>query len=144
LTKFSLHRSKRADGVEHGWPGYLFGGRIRTSTLVLALAFLAVWWAYDDHRDSTKSTPIQVPATQVVPPGYVPDPNYTWVPRSQVQEPTTTVTPTTTPPTTTTTSPPPLLPTLPTIVLPPPFGPPVTTTASPPPGPAPAPPNPLP
>jgi hypothetical protein len=145
LTNFSLNRPKRADGVEHGWPGYLFGGRIRTSTLVLALAFLAVWWAYDNHRDSMKSTPIQVPATQVVPPGYVPDPNYTWVPRSQVQQPPTTVTPTTTPtPTPTTTTAPPLLPTLPPIVLPPPFGPPVTTTASPPPGPAPAPPNPLP
>ena len=73
-------------------------------------------------------------------PGFVPDPNYTWVPRSRVQEPPTTVTVTQTPPTTptpTTTTTPPF--NLPTIVLPPPFGPPVTTTL-PPPGPAPAPP----
>jgi hypothetical protein len=143
LTHFMLHRLRRADDVERGWPGYLFGGRVRTSTLVLVIAFLAVWWVYDDHRESTKSKPTQVPATEVVPPGFVPDPNYTWVPRTRVQEPPTTVTvtqtPTTTPtpiPTTTTTPPPPF--NLPTIVLPPPFGPPASTT-SPPPGPAPAP-----
>jgi hypothetical protein len=128
----------------------LFGGHVRTSTAVLVVAFLAIWWVYNDHQQSTKSTnkTTQVPATQVVPPGFVPDPNYTWVPRTQVQEtPTTTETPTPTPtttttpppPTTTTTPPPPFG--LPPIVLPPPFGPPVTTTA-PAPGqtPAPAPP----
>jgi hypothetical protein len=140
---FTLDRLRRTgDDVERSWPGYIFGGRVRTSTVVLIVAFAAVWWVYDEHRQSMRSTPTQVPATQVVPPGFVPDPNYTWVPRSRVQEPPTTVTvtqtPTTTPtatPTTTTT--PPF--NLPTIVLPPPFGPPVTTT-SPPPGPAPAPP----
>jgi hypothetical protein len=144
LTRFMLNRLRRADDVERGWPGYLFGGRVRTSTLVLVIAFLAVWWVYDEHQESAKSKLTQVPATEVVPPGFVPDPNYTWVPRSRVQEPPTTVTvtqtPTTTPtptPTTTTAPPPPF--NLPPIVLPPPFGPPVTTT-SPPPGPAPAPP----
>ncbi len=48
----------------------------------------------------------------MVPPGFVPDPEYTWVPRTQVQEwtrtttPTTTTVPTTTPTTTDTTVPP--------------------------------------
>jgi hypothetical protein len=141
-----LNRLKRADDVERRWPGYLLGGHVRTSTLVLVIAFLAVWWIYDDHQASTKSTPTQVPASEVVPPGFVPDPNYTWVPRSRVQEPPTTVTvtqtPTTTPPPppTTTTPPPPF--NLPTIVLPPPFGPPATTTPPPPPLPGQAPPPP--
>jgi hypothetical protein len=102
---------------------HLFGGRIRTSTLVLIVAFLALWWTYDTYRPAPASKP---PSQQVVPPGFVPDPNYTWVPRTKVQEPT--PTPTTTPTTTTpppssavtTTTPPPpfVLPTLPCI---PPF-----------------------
>jgi hypothetical protein len=128
----------------------MFGGHVRTSTLVLVIAFLAVWWVYDDHQQSTKSTnkTTQVPATQVVPPGFVPDPNYTWVPRTQVQETPTTVTatptPTTTPaptPTPTTTLPPFGLP---PIVLPPPFGPPAATPPgqAPTPAPVPAPPPP--
>ena len=66
----------------------------------------------------------------MVPPGFVPDPNYTWVPRTRVDQPpatvtvtpTPTTTPTTTTPgpaTTTTTTPPPfVLPTLPCL---PPF-----------------------
>ena len=41
--------------VDRGWPGYLFGGRMRTSTLVLIVAFVALWWVYDDHRESTAS-----------------------------------------------------------------------------------------
>jgi hypothetical protein len=141
-----FNRPRKADDVERGRPGYLFGGRVRTSTLVLVVAFIVVWWVYNDHQDSLNSSikTTQVPATQVVPPGFVPDPNYTWVPRSSVRQPPTTVTTTTTPtPTPTTTTAPPLLPplpTLPTIVLPPPFGPP-PTTASPAPGLAPAPPN---
>jgi hypothetical protein len=126
--------------VDRRWPGYLFGGHMRTSTLVLIFAFAALWWVYRDHEDSKSSSTTQVPATEVVPPGFVPDPNYTWVPRSRVQEPPTTVTvtqtPTTTPTPTTTTPPPPF--NLPTIVLPPPFGP--ATTTPPPPGQAPPPP----
>lgn len=154
MTSFLRKRLKRAAAdPERGWPNYMFGGHVRTSTLVLVIAFLAVWWVYDDHQQSAKSNTktTQVPATQIVPPGFVPDPNYTWVPRTQVQEtpttvtvtPTTTPTPTPTPPTTTT-PPPPFG--LPPIVLPPPFGPPVTTTPSAPPGqvPAPAPAPPLP
>jgi hypothetical protein len=146
LTNFLMSRHKRADGKQRGWPEYMFGGRMRTSTFVLVVAFLAVWWVYDDHQQATKSTnkTTQAPATQIVPPGFVPDPNYTWVPRTRVQEPpstpTATPTPTTTPPSpppTTTTSPPPFG--LPPIVLPPPFGPPATTTPAPP-GQAPTPP----
>jgi len=133
--KFTLNiLEKRGDNADRRWPGYMFGGRMRTSTLVLIVAFLAVWWVYDTYRprEPTHDGP---PATQVVPPGFVPvvpDPNYTWVPRSRVQEPPTTVTPTTaTPPVTTTTPPPPfVLPTLPCI---PPFCTPGPTPTTPPP-----------
>jgi hypothetical protein len=148
---FTLDKLRKlGHNVERGWPGYLFGGRIRTSTVVLILAFGVLWWIYDDHQRSanSSSTPTQVPASQVVPPGFVPDPNYTWVPRSRLQQPPVTVTVTQTPTTTATTTPPePSTPTttseppppfgLPPFVLPPPFGPPATTTASPPPGDAP-------
>jgi len=112
-VKFSLKIPKRHRDEERGWPEYLFGGHVRTSTLVLIVAFLAVWWVYDTYRPHEEHG--GPPATQVVPPGFVPDPNYTWVPRSQVQEPpssypvtttTTTPTTTTTTPTTTTTTPP--------------------------------------
>ncbi|UQX11716.1 hypothetical protein [Candidatus Mycobacterium methanotrophicum] len=156
MRSFNLDSLRRVgDNAEHGWPGYLLGGRVRTSTVALIVAFLALWWLYDAHRhaaQSSKST--QVPATQVVPPGFMPDPNYTWVPRSRLQQPPETVTvtqtptttpspPTTTTTTTTTTTPAPLLP---PIILPPPFGPPVTTPPPPPPGPPPpwAPPGPPP
>jgi hypothetical protein len=149
VSFFNLDRLRKiGDDVERGWPGYLFGGRVRTSTVVLIVAFAALWWIYDAHQQSARSSPptTQVPATQVVPPGFVPDPNYTWVPRSRLQQPpptvTVTKTPTTTPtapiPTTTTTTTPPPPFGLPPIVLPPPFGPPATTSPSP--GQAPAPP----
>jgi hypothetical protein len=141
---------KRAEPKDKGWPTHVFGGRIRTSTLLLIVAFLAVWWVYDTYRPEQ---PPKSPPTQVVPPGFVPDPNYTWVPRSRVQQPptatyaptpTTTVppTPTTTVPvpTTTTTAPPPFqLPTLPCL-LPAPLCPPSSTPpSSPPPLPQPGP-----
>jgi hypothetical protein len=132
--------------VERGWPGYMFGGRIRTSTVALIVVFIAVWWLYDTYRPTP---PPPQPAPQIVPPGFVPDPNYTWVPRTRLQQPPptyytptptpTTTLPTTTPPTTTTTTttPPPLF-QLP--VLPPPFGPGTSTTPTPaPPGSSPAP-----
>ena len=83
------------------WPGFLFGGRVRTSTLVLLIAFFATWWLFDTYQPAT-TPPEQIPATEVVPPGFIPDPSYTWVPRSDVQRPTpTTTTPTSTTPTTT-------------------------------------------
>lgn len=50
------------------WPGYLFG-RIRTSTLVLIAAFLAVWWIYETYRPQAPG-PGDSPPTQVVPPGF--------------------------------------------------------------------------
>jgi hypothetical protein len=140
-VKFTLNvlEKGREDTHKH-WPGYMFGGRIRTSTLLLIVAFLAVWWVYDTYRPEAAPKP---PAPQVVPPGFVPDPAYTWVPRSRVQEPTATFTPTpistvpppppptTTAPTTTTTAPPPFqLPQLPCL-LPAPLCPPSSTTPTP-------------
>ncbi|MBX7432434.1 hypothetical protein JDV09_10010 [Mycobacterium sp. Y57] len=79
-------------------------GRLRLSTLGLVIAFVALFWVYENY-----SAPLQAPAPaeQVVPPGYIPDPDYTWVPRTNVRtrelQPTTTTTTTTT--VTTTTSP---------------------------------------
>ena len=144
--KFTLNiLEKRNDNAERRWPGYIFGGRVRTSTLVLIVAFLAVWWVYDTYRPEPAPKP---PAPQVVPPGFVPDPNYTWVPKSRVQEPPATVTITPTPTTTptptstspTTTSPPPFVLPTPPCVLPPPFCPPsASPTPTPSPGPVPAP-----
>ncbi|OBH53856.1 hypothetical protein A5682_20820 [Mycobacterium mantenii] len=155
--KFTLNiLEKRGDDTdaEHRWPKYVFGGRMRTSTLVLLIAFFAAWWVYDTYRPEPPAKP---PAQQIVPPGFVPDPNYTWVPRSRVQAPPTvtyTPTPTSTPPpppppppppvtTTTTTTPPFQLPQLPCI-LPQPFCPPSSSPATPPsqqpqPGPGPTP-----
>ncbi len=144
---FSVLEDHSQDKNRH-WPGYLLGGRIRTSTLVLVVAFMALWWTYDTYRPPPQ--PNEPPAPQVVPPGFLPDPNYTWVPRTRVQQPpptyyTPTPTPTTTEPTTTaptttttttTTTPPPLF-QLP--LLPPPFGPGTTTPTTAPPGSSPAP-----
>ena len=95
--------SDRREG--RGWPGYLFGGRVRTSTVVLLIAFFATWWIFETYQPAP-APPEQVPASDVVPPGFIPDPAYTWAPRTDVQQrppaPTTTLptTPTTTPPTT--------------------------------------------
>jgi hypothetical protein len=141
----SFFENHPRDADRH-WPGYMFGGRIRTSTLVLIVAFFATWWTYTTYRPH----PAPSVAPQVVPPGFVPDPNYTWVPRSRVQTPPsydtptftptptttvpTTTSPTTTPPTTTTA--PPLIP---PFVLPPPFGPGTTTPSTAPPGAVPSP-----
>ena len=81
----SIFEKRREDSnADRRWPHYMFGGRARTSTIVLIIAFLAVWWVYDTYRPETAPKP---PAQQVVPPGFVPDPNYTWVPRSRVQQP---------------------------------------------------------
>jgi hypothetical protein len=135
-VKFTLNiLEKRKDDKQRGW-SHLFGGRVRTSTFVLIVAFLAVWWVYDTYRPEPPPKP---PAPQVVPPGFVPDPNYTWVPRSRVQQPptvtftptpTTTAPATTTPPvTTTTTAPPPFAPPQLPCLLPPPFCPPSTSPA---------------
>jgi len=157
--KFTLNiLENRGDGddtdAKHRWPKHIFGGRMRTSTFVLIVAFFLVWWVYDTYRPEAAPKP---PAQQVVPPGFVPDPNYTWVPRSRVQAPpptaTYTPTPTSTPPppppvTTTTTTPPMQLPQLPCILpapfCPPSSSPPTPGSPQPQPGPGPAPTSPPP
>ena len=100
---------------------------MRVSTLVLIVAFIALFWVY--HNFEPRSASTEAPTTAVVPPGFVPDPNYTWVPRTNVRRPeepvtTTTTTPTTTSPTeTTTTSPGETTSTPTTTVVPGPLGP---------------------
>jgi hypothetical protein len=76
----------------------MFGGRFRTSTIALMVAFVLTFGLYQVYKPTPP--PAQAPSSNVVPPGFVPDPDYTWVPRTNVQEPRRT--PTTTPTTTTT------------------------------------------
>lgn len=97
--RLSAPEIARSGGGKRRWPVHLFNGRVRTSTVVLIIAFVAVWWVYDTYR----TEPAPPAAPQVVPPGFIPDPAYTWVPRTRVQQPPLTVTPT--PTTTETTSP---------------------------------------
>jgi cytoskeletal protein RodZ len=110
-------------------------GRMRVSTIVLIVAFVALFWVNQTFQPEPPA-----PAPAVVPPGFVPDPAYTWVPRTNVRRPkeptyTTTTTPPTT--TTTTTSPTTTTPTTPTtsttVVDPDGFGPlpPTTQTLTP-------------
>ena len=131
MTKTDPHEGKN-------WPGYIFGGRMRTSTLALIVAFVGIGWLYETYEPPPQ-TPEQVPASEVVPPGFIPDPAYTWAPRTDVQRhtptPTTTetteATSTSTPETTPTT---PTTPTSPTSSSPVPSST-VTTTVSPQPAP---------
>ena len=88
------------------WLKVKLGGKMRVSTAVLLIAFIALFWVYH-NLEPTRAAP-EAPAPAVVPPGFVPDPNYTWVPRTNVRRPKETVTTTTTttsPTDTTTTSP---------------------------------------
>jgi hypothetical protein len=95
-------------------------GRMRVSTIVLIVAFIALFWVHQTFQPQPTST--QAPTPAVVPPGFVPDPNYTWVPRTNVRRPEEPVTTTTTTPTTTSpTSPTESTPT--TTVIPGPLGP---------------------
>ena len=91
---------KRAD---RGWPAYIINGRIRTSTAALILAFFAITWVHNAYQPPAPA-PVVPETAQVVPPGFMPDPEYTWVPRTKVEERPMTTT-TTTPTTTTTTEP---------------------------------------
>jgi hypothetical protein len=75
-------------------------GRMRVSTVVLIVAFVALFWVY--HNFEPRPAAPEAPTTAVVPPGFVPDPNYTWVPRTNVRRPKETLTTETTTPTTTT------------------------------------------
>jgi hypothetical protein len=98
LNLKGLNFKGKVDG--RGWPNYLLGGRVRTSTAALVVAFIALFWVGQTFQPKPVST--EAPPTQVVPPGFVPDPNYTWVPRTKVRpRETPTTTPTTTTPTTT-------------------------------------------
>jgi cytoskeletal protein RodZ len=112
LHEFFKPRERSRKAGDRGWPGYLFGGRMRTSTVALIVALFVLSWVQQKFAPEPADT--QPAASQVVPPGFVPDPEYTWVPRTQVQTPTTTrrtttttttTTPTTTTPTTTETTP---------------------------------------
>ncbi|MBX7450435.1 hypothetical protein GR927_20830 [Mycolicibacterium sp. 3033] len=85
---------------------YLFGGKLRASTVALLVAFIALYWVNQTYAPEPAATP-RDSTEQVVPPGFVPDPNYTWVPRTNVA-PRETTTTTTTTPTTTTPSPTPV------------------------------------
>jgi cytoskeletal protein RodZ len=91
----------RREGVHRGRPDYLFWGRMRTSTFVLIVAFIGTWWLFEAYKPAPQAP--AAPETAVVPPGFVPDPEYTWVPRTNVQEEPRTTTRTTT--TTVTTTP---------------------------------------
>jgi hypothetical protein len=121
VSRAVLRPKAAARTVGQGWPGYLFGGRVRTSTAALLLAFIALFWVQQAFQPEPK--PAAQPV-QTVPPGFVPDPAYTWVPRTQVEEPTrtrrttTTTTTTTSPTETTTTSPTTTSPTSPTSTTP--------------------------
>jgi hypothetical protein len=79
-------------------------GRMRVSTMALIVAFIVLFWVQQTFQPEPAAT--ETPPTAVVPPGFVPDPDYTWVPRTNVREQPRMTTTTTTPtPTTTTTSP---------------------------------------
>ena len=121
--KFTLKR----EGDDRGWPGYLFWGRMRTSTAALIVAFIALFWVHQTFQPQPEA-----PTTQVVPPGFVPDPSYTWVPRTNVRRPNETVATTTPTTTTETTTPSPTettSPTSPTEPTPAPFAPPESVPA---------------
>ena len=45
---------------------------MRVSTIVLIVAFLALFWVY--HNFEPRPAPSEAPTTAVVPPGFVPDP----------------------------------------------------------------------
>jgi hypothetical protein len=86
--------------LDRGWPRYLPGGRVRTSTAGLLVAFIALFWLNQNYEPPAPAP--AAPEMAVVPPGFVPDPEYTWVPRTNVQERPRTTTPQTTTTTTTT------------------------------------------
>lgn len=103
MTFWNWLTRRRSD---HGWPGYIINGRIRTSTAVLILAFFAISWVHNTYQPAPQAA-VTPETAQVVPPGFMPDPEYTWVPRTNVEQRprTTSSTPTTTTTTTTTTEP---------------------------------------
>ena len=59
-------------------------GQFRVSTVVLIVAFIALFWVQQTFQPEPAP---EAPAPAIVPPGFVPDPNYTWVPRTNVRRP---------------------------------------------------------
>lgn len=76
-------------------------GAIRASTVALLVAFSLLFWVHQTFQPDPRA---ELPEPAVVPPGFVPDPNYTWVPRTDVRTgaPQSTTTTTSTSPTETT------------------------------------------
>jgi hypothetical protein len=105
------------------WLRFKLGGRMRVSTAILAIVFIGLFWVNQTFEPKPAAPEEPVPA--VVPPGFVPDPNYTWVPRTNVRRPKEPAYTTTTPPTTTTTT------TSPTTTTPTTTGTPSTTVTDP-------------
>lgn len=70
--------------ADHGWPGYIVNGRIRTSTAALIVAFFVIAWVHSTYQPAPPAAVVPEGA-QVVPPGFMPDPEYTWVPRTNVE-----------------------------------------------------------
>lgn len=104
MNALSRIKAKHADRT---WPGYILG-RVRTSTVGLIVAFFVAYWV---HQTYAPPPPPPTPPPAVVPPGFVPNPEYTWVPRTDVNtrpkstyRPTPTETTETTDTTTTTTT----------------------------------------
>ncbi len=50
--KFTLNplEKRSDDDADRSWPRHVLGGRVRISTLVLIVLFLAVWWTYDTYK----------------------------------------------------------------------------------------------
>src|SRR5262249_53897824 len=86
-VKFTLNILDKPNiDQEQRWPRYVFGGRARTSTVVLIVVLVLVAWVYNVYRPQPASH--NGPgSTQVVPPGFVPDPTYRGVPRDRVTQP---------------------------------------------------------
>ena len=66
------------------WFKARLGGRFRVSTVVLIVVFIALFWVQQSFQPEPAP---EAPVPAVVPPGFVPDPNYTWVPRTKVRRP---------------------------------------------------------
>ena len=62
------------------WFKAKLGGRFRVVDLVLIVVFIALFWVQQSFQPEPAP---EAPVPAVVPPGFVPDPNYTWVPRTQ-------------------------------------------------------------
>jgi hypothetical protein len=78
MNALSRLTAKHSDS--RAWPEYILG-RVRTSTLGLIVAFFVAYWV---HQTYAPPPPPPPPPPAVVPPGFVPNPDYTWVPRTDV------------------------------------------------------------